>query len=266
VFSLIKPSRKLIEQIYSEARKIITISSHQELLKYRDLLATLAGSHLGVQKTQALVDKNLAEFCIRKKLSILPTEIQERFLRASSQWEEFEQGVKLVGPQTIRFSTLVPIEDKLIVDPNENVLGIVEGVSQAKNGTILLSVLTKIPTSAEFNEQLKTWVAKRNPEKKIAKHLKISQADALTLQNIMRYRLMQGHFQNLAAFNRFREEVFQPITVPFKGVIQIEEARIVYGVTQNEAKLVDTPGSADISADSPDEEVFYSFAEVLDED
>ena len=50
----------------------------------------------------------------------------------------------------------------------------------------------------------------------------------------MRYRIIQGHFQNLAAYNRFREEVYQPMTVPFKGVIKIEEARLVYGVSQND--------------------------------
>ena len=258
VFSLIRPSRKFTEKLYSAARKKITISSHQELLKYRDLLATLVGSHLGVKKDQSLLDKNLAEFCVRKKLPFLPNELQGEFLHASSQWEEIEQGFKLTGPQTIQFSALVKVEDKLLMNPIKSVLGVIDGVSQAKNGTLLLSILTKIPTGDDLHNQLRAWVTKRNAAKKIAKRLKIPQENALTLRNIMRYRIVQGHFRNLDAFNQFRQEVFQPMTLPFKGVTRIENDHIVYGPLQNTIH-----SQRDISAETSDEEVFYSFEDVL---
>ncbi len=267
VFSLIKPSRKLTEKIYSTARKKITISSHQDLLKYRDLLATLVGSHLRVNKNQALQPKNLAEYCIRKKLSFLPNELHGEFLCATNQWGEFEHGFKLKGTRTILFSNVVNFLDKLLVDSEESVLGYVDGVSQAKNGTILLSVLTKIPTGDSFHNLLRTWVAKRNPERKIAKRLNVSRKATLTWRNIMRYRIVNGDFQNLDAFNKFREKTFQPMTVPFKGITQIEKKCIVYGPVKKETLLInDTSSTGDFSAESSEIEVFYSFEEALKTD
>lgn len=259
VFSLIKPSRKLTQKLYSAARKNVTISSHQDLLKYRDLLSTLVGSHLRVKKDQAMLDKNLADFCIRKKKPFLPNELQGEFVHAVQQWEEIEQGFKLKERQTLRLSLLIKAEDKLLVDPEKGVLGVVDGVSQAKNGTILLSVLTNTPTGDTLHDLLKTWVAKRNAAKKIAKRLKVSPEVALTLRNIMRYRIVRGHFRNLDAFNRFRQEVFQPMEVPLKGVVQIESDRLVYGTLQKAALLSDAPSPTE----STDEEVFYSFEEAL---
>lgn len=267
VFSLIKPSRKLTEKIYCAARKKIKISSHQDLLKYRDLLATLVGSHLRVNKDQALQPKNLAEYCIRKKLSFLPNELHGEFLCATYQWGEIEHGFKLKGTMTILFSNVINILDKLLVDSEESVLGYVDGVSQAKNGTILLSVLAKIPTGDSFRNLLRAWVAKRNPERKIAKRLNVSRKAALTWRNIMRYRIANGDFRNLDAFKKFREEVFQPMTVPFKGVTRIEQKRIVYGPVKKDALLInDTSSTGDFSAESPEREVFYSFGEALKAD
>ncbi|MFX0208024.1 MAG: hypothetical protein ACFFDT_18705 [Candidatus Hodarchaeota archaeon] len=267
VFSLIKPTRKLTEKIYSAARKKIKISSHQDLLKYRDLLATLVGSHLRVNKDQALLPKNLAEYCIREKLPFLPNELQGEFLCTTYQWEEIEHGFKLKGARTILFSDAVNVLDKLLVDSEKGVLGYVDGVSQAKNGTILLSVLAKIPTGDPFRSLLRAWVAKRNPEKKIAKRLNISRKAALTWRNIMRYRIVNGHFRRLDAFNKFREEVFQPMTVPFKGVTRIEQDRIVYGPVKKEALLInDISSPGDFLAESSEREVFYSFEEALEPD
>lgn len=267
VFSLIKPSRKLTEKIYSAARKKIKISSHQDLLKYRNLLATLVGSHLRVNKDQALQPKYLAEYCIRKKLPFLPNELHGEFLCATYQWEEIEHGFKLKGTMTILLSNVVDVLDKLLVDSEEGVLGYVDGVSQAKNGTILLSVLAKIPTGDPFRNLLRAWVAKRNPEKKIAKRLNVSRKAALTWRNIMRYRIVNGHFRNLDAFNKFREEVFQPMTVPFKGVTRIEQERVVYGPVKKETLLInDTSSTGDFSAESSEREVFYSFEEALEAD
>ncbi|MFX0201443.1 MAG: hypothetical protein ACFFCW_35450 [Candidatus Hodarchaeota archaeon] len=267
VFSLIKPSRKFTEKIYSAARKKIKITSHQDLLKYRNLLATLVSSQLRVNKDQALLPKNLAEYCIRKKLPFLPNELQGEFLCASSKWDEIEQGFKLKGTMTILYSSLVKVLDKLLVDPEEGVLGYVDGVSQAKNGTILLSVLAKIPTGDPYHNLLRAWVAKRNPEKKIAKRLNVSRKAALTWRNIMRYRIVNGHFQSLDAFNKFREEVFQPKTVPFKGVTRIEQERIVYGPVKKDVLLINaTSSTGDFSAESPQREVFYSFEEALKAD
>ncbi|MFQ6124402.1 MAG: hypothetical protein ACE5R6_07340 [Candidatus Heimdallarchaeota archaeon] len=267
VFSLIKPSRKLTEKIYSAARKQIKISSHRDLLKYRDLLATLVSSHLHVHKDQALQPTNLAEYCIRKKLPFLPYELYGEFLCAASQWGEIEQGFKLKGPMTILFSNVANVIDKPLVDPEKGVLGYVDGISQAKNGTILLSVLVKIPTGDTFHNLLRAWVAKKNPEKKISKRLKVSRKAALTWPNIMRYRIVNGHFRNLESFNHFREEVFQPTMVPFKGVSRIEEKCVVYGTITNETLLSsDTRPSGDIAVESSEGEVFYSFEEALDAD
>lgn len=267
VFSLIKPSRKLTEKIYSAARKKIKISSHQDLLKYRDLLATLVGSHLNVKNEQALLAKNLADYCIRKKLPFLPIELHGEFLCAASKWEEIAHGFKLKGTMTILFSNVVNVLDKLLVDSAEGVLGYVDGISQAKNGTILLSVLAKIPTGSSYRNLLRAWVAKRNPERKIAKRLNVSRKAALTWRNIMRYRIVNGHFRNFEAFNKFREEVFQPMTVPFKGVTRIEQEHIVYGPVKKDALLInDTSSTGDFSAESPEREVFYSFEEALKAD
>ena len=267
MFSLIKPSRKLTEKIYSAARKKIKISSHQDLLKYRDLLATLVGSHLHVKNEQALLAKNLADYCIRKKLPFLPNELHGEFLCAASKWEEIAHGFKLKGTMTILFSNVVNVLDKLLVDSAEGVLGYVDGISQAKNGTILLSVLAKIPTGSPFHNLLRAWVAKRNPDRKIAKRLNVSRKAALTWRNIMRYRIVNGHFRNFEAFKKFREEVFQPMTVPFKGVTRIEQERIVYGPVKKDALLInDTSSTGDFSAESPEREVFYSFEEALKAD
>jgi len=83
----------------------------------------------------------------------------------------------------------------------------------------------------------------------------------------MRYRIVNGHFRNFEAFKKFREEVFQPMTVPFKGVTRIEQERIVYGPVKKDALLInDTSSTGDFSAESPEREVFYSFEEALKAD
>ncbi len=270
VFTLLKPNRKFTEKMYSAARKKVSINSHQELLKYRGLLARLVGSQLRVKRDQALLDTNLADYFIRKKLPFLPTEIQTELIHASSTWKRTEQGFKLTGPQTIQFLSLVKTQDIRVLDTNNNFKGIVEGVTQAQNGTIMLSLLTQIPTDENLPKMLKAWVAKRNADKKIANRLKIPKENALTLRNIMRYRIVQGHFKNLSGFNQFRQEAFSPITLPFQGIIRIESDHIIYKQTQIESKpneeILGSQPPISITDKPADEEIFYSFEELFNED